>query len=171
MPCLSCGTEILLFARRAQSCVVWSLGCSMWGLVAWPGEGTPTLCIGRWSISCWTTRKSILFVPCLNFTSSIYLNSRILKKQAPPSLCCIFCSFILSSRIWDIINFIIGGGFIMSDNKTGSQLSEKSFLFPFPIELFHTFVLLLRIFHVQSPGVTQNMNFPNPVLIFWVSHS
>ena len=44
-------------ARRIFSCSVWTLSCSMWVLVLWPGIEPRTPELGAWGLSHWTTRE------------------------------------------------------------------------------------------------------------------
>ena len=102
---------IFSYTMRTLSCSTWSLNCSVWDLVPWPGiePGPPAL--GAWSLSPWTTREvlrsqffinpwtprsswdwcaEVTFTPeiptifCLNFkefTFPIWRNQRQIKRS------------------------------------------------------------------------------------------
>ena len=46
---------------RIFNCSMWTLSCSTWNIIPWPGiNSRPSVC-GEWSLSRWTTREGPLF--------------------------------------------------------------------------------------------------------------
>ena len=52
------GSSVFLEACRIFSCGLWTLSCSMWDLVPWPGIESRPLALGAWILSHWITREA-----------------------------------------------------------------------------------------------------------------
>ena len=62
------------------SCSIWTLSCSMWDLVPWPGMEPRAPALGPWSLSNWNSRKvlsSFFSYQVVNEVTSILLSVSI----------------------------------------------------------------------------------------------